>query len=149
MDNLEALIARVEGLTSPCRETDALIQIALTPDADCMIHPGGDGVGSSFGPMRAIDMEAWKRLAHGIDGAFYFNSLSAYTSQFGAARSLLPEHALGAVGDMEDGPFARICAPMPDGGFGGGYVESHAATVELALTLAALRAIASRSAKGG
>jgi hypothetical protein len=51
---------------------------------------------------------------------------------------------------MEDGPFARLCWPMPNGGYGGGYVEGHAGTGALSLLAAALRghAIAMEARQG-
>jgi hypothetical protein len=60
-----------------------------------------------------------------------------------AARMLIDARALWAVGSMEEGPFARLCWPQPDGGFTGGYFEGQAETVPLAICVAALRARAS------
>jgi hypothetical protein len=40
----------------------------------------------------------------------------------------LPEHTLWCVGDMEEGPFARLVLPQPNGGYVGGYVEGHGDT---------------------
>jgi hypothetical protein len=56
-----------------------------------------------------------------------------------AARELLAPHMLWAIGSMEEGPFARLCWPMPDGSYLGGYVEGHARGVALSLCAAALR----------
>lgn len=65
-----------------------------------------------------------------------------YVRSLDAAMTLVDPRALWAHGSMEDGPFARLCWPMPDGGFVGGYHEAFAATVPLATCAAALRAIA-------
>lgn len=65
--------------------------------------------------------------------------LSAYAFE-SAAMTLVDERALWATGSMEDGPFARLCWPMPDGSFLNGYFESKAATPALALCAAALKA---------
>jgi hypothetical protein len=45
----------------------------------------------------------------------------------------MPAGTLWCVGSMEDGPFARLCWPMPDGGYTGGYVEAEANTPAAAL----------------
>jgi hypothetical protein len=44
------------------------------------------------------------------------------------ALAALPKHTLWCVGSMEDGPFARLVLPQPDGGYGGGYVEAYGDT---------------------
>lgn len=56
-----------------------------------------------------------------------------------AIAMLLDPRALWAIGSMEEGPFARVCWPMPDGGYAGGYQEAKAATVPIALCIANLR----------
>lgn len=68
-----------------------------------------------------------------------------------AAKMLVDPRALWAVGSMEEGPFARLCWPMPCGGFVGGYVEGQADTVDLSLCAAALRghAIATEARRAG
>lgn len=45
----------------------------------------------------------------------------------------LPKFTLWAVGSMEDGPFARLCWPMPNGSYVGGYVQTTGETVAEAL----------------
>lgn len=63
------------------------------------------------------------------------------TGEIHDAKHLLATRTLWAVGDMEEGPFARLCWPQPDGGYSGGYVEVvGAANPALALCAAALRA---------
>lgn len=57
-----------------------------------------------------------------------------------AVMMLVDPRALWAVGSMEEGPFARLCWPMPDGGYAGGYQDATAATGSLALCIAALKA---------
>jgi hypothetical protein len=61
---------------------------------------------------------------------------------------LVDPKALWAHGSMEEGPFARLCWPMPNGGFVGGYFEAKAATVPLATCAAALRARAHGGSHG-
>jgi hypothetical protein len=71
--------------------------------------------------------------------------LPYYTASLDAAKSLVDPRALWAIGSMEEGPFCRLCWPMPDGGFTGGYFEGQAETVPLSICSAALRARASMS----
>jgi hypothetical protein len=40
----------------------------------------------------------------------------------------LPDHTLWCVGSMEEGPFARLILPNPDGSYTGGYREAFAET---------------------
>jgi len=56
-----------------------------------------------------------------------------------AAIALLPEGARWAIGDMGEGPFARLCWPMPDGSHIGGNIGARGATLALALATAAMR----------
>jgi hypothetical protein len=69
-----------------------------------------------------------------------FNELMESGGWIDAARELLAPHTLWCVGSMEEGPFARIVWPQPDGGYSGGYYESTAPTAALALCAAALKA---------
>lgn len=70
-----------------------------------------------------------------------------FTASLDAAMTLVDSHALWAHGRMEEGPFARLCWPMPNGGYVGGYFEAKAKTVPLAICAAALRAKAALSGK--
>jgi len=54
--------------------------------------------------------------------------------------SLVPDRAMWSLANMEDGPFAQVIRPMPDGGYVGGLVSANAPTPALALCAAALRA---------
>lgn len=95
---------------------------------------GGDGVGPYSEPYKE-----WGRITEPLEtminaGAF-----------LNAAKAFLVPHTLWAVGSMEDGPFARLCWPMADGTYSGGYFEATAATAELALLAAALKARASQA----
>lgn len=72
----------------------------------------------------------WRRFDMMLDA-------QAWTS---AAEMLLDPLALYAVGSMEDGPFARVIWPQPDGSYVGGYFEATAAHPSLALLAAILRA---------
>ena len=69
-----------------------------------------------------------------------FNEIMEAGAWLDAARELLAPHTLWAVGSMEDGPFARVCWPQPDGGYSGGYFEATAPSAALALCAAALKA---------
>lgn len=90
-------------------------------------------------PDSAINEEIAKAVGHMIYDRTYY-VCPHYLSSLDDAQSLLDGRALWAVGSMEDGPFARLCWPMPDGGFSGGYFEVKAAAPEFALVAAALRA---------
>jgi hypothetical protein len=63
------------------------------------------------------------------------------------ALSDLPHGTLWCVGSMEDGPFARIVWPQPDGGYSGGYREATGETAAEALRFAAASASVGRNAE--
>lgn len=63
-----------------------------------------------------------------------------YTTSLDAALTLVEPGGLWVAGFMDMGAFARYCAPMPDGGYVGGYQEIYAATPALALAIVALKA---------
>lgn len=71
-----------------------------------------------------------------------------YTASIDAALTLKAPHTLWATGSMEEGPFARICWPQPDGSYLGGYFEAKAATPALALVAAICRARAEGGVDG-
>lgn len=48
----------------------------------------------------------------------------------------MPHGTLWAVGIMEDGPFARVVLPQPNGGYTGGYSEAYAECPAEALRIA-------------
>jgi hypothetical protein len=48
--------------------------------------------------------------------------------RLGLVLARLPDHTLWCVGSMEDGPFARLVVPNPDGSYSGGYREGFAET---------------------
>jgi hypothetical protein len=98
------------------------------------------------GAFEAIHGEKPERVpggSHALDewlrrfNPFYrFVNAGAFLS---AAKSLLDIRALWAVGEMEEGPFARVCWPMPCGGYFGGYVEGQGVTGAMSLIAAVLR----------
>jgi hypothetical protein len=92
--------------------------------------------------------DEWSGLLVRGDG-FARNSFCArqYTASLDAAMDLVEPRALWAQGSMEEGPFARLCWPLPDGSYVGGYYEATAATVPLAMCAAALRARAAAEAR--
>lgn len=47
-----------------------------------------------------------------------------YYQELVLALDEMPQHTLWAIGNMEEGPFARLILPNPDGTYTGGYVES-------------------------
>lgn len=120
MTDLSELIARVEAATGPDREIDRAIKEAFGHDWD---------YSADWDYWDAIKREKASRPVAKL-----------YTGSLDAAMTLVDPRALWAHGSMEDGPFARLCWPQPNGGFVGGYVEANAATVPLAICLAALSA---------
>lgn len=136
-DELQALAARVEALTGPCRETDALIAAALR-------------IGTEH--AWAHNYPAWQGRD---DGRVYLENggpsfaAARYTASLDAAMTLVPVLAfwrLGHDGEGEDpGLFKSHILSWTDG-----TVRSQrnsiaiAATPALALTAAALRALASK-----
>ncbi len=119
---------RIESLTGPSREMDAELELLVRGDGwriqtDCEPFPD----------------EVREGRIQEIRGCGWIEA-KAYTASLDAAMTLVDPRALWAHGSMEDGPFARLCWPQPDGSFVGGYVEAFAATVPLAICAAALRA---------
>ena len=118
-DELLALAERVEALTGPDREVDAAIAQA---------------VGAEHGPRETVYYES--RSVHYID-----EIAPAYTASLDAAMSLVPEgwrwHSY--YWPRKDGPrLMSLVTNRPHAGIAHGK----AATPALALTAAALRAIA-------
>lgn len=154
---LTELVERLEKATGPDRELDALIFIHVNGWSVWRSKhgywqfdgPGGsanDVCWSNYGSMPPkFDPDTGKKNP-AYDEIPYTQFASArdvpeYTSSLDAARSLMPTHTLWASGLMEDGPFCRVIAPMPNGGYVGGYSEAvGAATVEIATAIAALKA---------
>lgn len=66
--------------------------------------------------------------------------LPHFLTDFDDARSIMPPGSLWCVGDMEDGPFARVLKPNADGSFIGPEFFSVGKTVEVALFLASMKA---------
>lgn len=144
---LLALAARVEAANGPDRELDCLIQVAVTPDAKCMTHPGHGTVGSSFGVMRDIDFDVWRQHRSGVLGPFYYGEPPAYTASSDAAMSLISEAdastaifwKVGNDGEGGDPSLFRatvlVCTI-----FASATYSAVADTPALALTAASLRA---------
>lgn len=132
------LADRCEAATEPATEFDALIWSLCDND--------GIALTAEYGaPEKAVGI---KYGSSGFDGREPIWKLGSYrgpryTASLDAAMMLLPAHTLWCVGGMEDGPFARIVVPNPNGGYAGGYLQTSAATPVLAICAAALRAIAS------
>lgn len=140
MTDLPSLIERLEQATGPSDELDCRICFAVFPDQLIMVD--GGSVGPNRRPAEYIaakdfpldNWTDWKSLR------LHFEDGKPFTHSLDAARTMLRKGTLWVVGDMEDGPFARLVIPQPDGGYVGGYVEAKAKTTELALCIAALRA---------
>lgn len=125
--------------------TDLLVIAAM-----CEADPGPNGTFEREDEMRKIDGEIYCAIydPNGTDKngyAFEFRThgvtrddVPFYTDSLGSALGVAPKGTMWAAGSMEDGPFARLLPPLPDGKWG--YVETRASTVTLALVAAALRA---------
>lgn len=118
--DLLELAERCERATGPGRELDCAI-------------------GRLAGAAKEQPDGTW--MTYHKDGYAHSINPPAYTASLDAAMTLVDPRALWAHGSMEEGPFARLCWPMPNGGFVGGYVEASAASVPLAICAAALRAL--------
>jgi hypothetical protein len=114
-----ALAERAEKAEGPDREFDRLIAFV---------------VGHKHGRIGE-----WAN-SHNGDYVVIEECAAAYTASIDAALTLKAPHTLWATGSMEEGPFARLCWPQPDGSYLGGYFEAKAATPALALVAACLRA---------
>ena len=91
------------------------------------------------GPDRNVDAEIYHTIKQGV-GCGSTHDAPLFTASIDAAITLLDKHALWAVGNMEDGSFARLCWPQPDGSFLDGYYNATATTPAIALCIAALKA---------
>ena len=116
MDSLEQLAQRVEALTGPCRETDALVEASLGIVPDGSVRCKGGWI---------------------IDGSAVASP--KYTASLDAAMTLVPEGWSWDISTRPDSSGGVVYLHSPDrtkwrdtGGF--------AATPELALCAAALRA---------
>jgi hypothetical protein len=127
----ETLLALAERCESADRELDFLIAEAISDDKDHWL-------GCRVRQERWYEMSDYK--AGDPTPVRWEWSQPAFTASLDAAMTLIDPRALWATGSMEDGPFARLCWPMPGGTFVGGYIEATAATVPLAICAAALRA---------
>ena len=114
-EEMLALATRCERASGP----DDAIDLAI---AELGYHSGGL-FGVNYDPRLWVERYCWEPTAS-IDSAMV----------------LVDARALWAHGSMEEGPFARLCWPMPDGSYLNGYHEARAATVPLSICAAALRA---------
>jgi hypothetical protein len=139
MTDLSALADEIERLDGPSREMDARICAAFGISID---QPNTDGLlGDRW--VRVSDDELrveFGTFYEGENHCIASRKPLPVTASLDAALTLLDPRAMWAVVKMEEGPLARLCWPQPNGGFLGGYIESRAATPELALCAAALRA---------
>jgi hypothetical protein len=136
---LLALADRCEAATGSDRELDALIWCAMQGVRYISHNPTYAGHGE--GDDTQVEYVEPPKRTRRVSGKSRPHA-KPFTASLDAAMTLVDPRALWAHGSMEDGPFARLCWPMPDGGFVGGYHEAFAATVPLATCAASLRAIA-------
>jgi len=131
MSELLELAARVEALTGPCRETDGAVAIASGlyvrekrgRDRQEWFYPTGP--------------QGWRRTIHSVG----YERLPDFTGSLDAARSLVPE---GWTYEANQGPSGQPhiwhLLTIKSGDVRYTRVSGRAATLELALTVAALRA---------
>jgi hypothetical protein len=127
-ETLRSLAEQVEALNGPCRETDALISVAVKPENNARVC-------DMFDNGRLFVLEGGEDDRH-------FDSLRpipAYTRSLDDAMSLVPERWRESYQRREDGSCISWCHPPMGiervGQFG------DAATPAIALTAASLRAI--------
>ncbi len=144
---LVGLAERVEALAGPCRETDALIWEIVAPDEWAVF------VAQNRAMMPKARLEADKLATLAARAKA---SAPRFTASLDAAMTLVPEGLRLQIGEWDDekhlrprGPWQAILTkPGCSSGFGDmlGFRCEHAATPALALTAAALRAIAAHLA---
>ncbi len=136
-DSLDGLIERVERCTGPDRELDYAIAVFGRP---------GELI-RRYGYKREPGDDGWYSITPPIAGAERISPPQPYTDSIDAALHLARDHLGGAtmwsVCEMEEGPFAQLIRPMPDGGYVGGVTGSYGNSAPLAIILAALRALQS------
>ncbi len=126
-DDLQRLVERIEAAKSDDPELFWEAQRIVNPEPSTIWKNEQREV---WTPEYAAYIALGHRFGELIDAGAYLD----------AAMTLVDPRALWAHGSMEDGPFARLCWPQPDGTFSGGYVEAHCNTVPLSIVCAALRA---------
>ncbi|CAB4140060.1 hypothetical protein UFOVP407_16 [uncultured Caudovirales phage] len=125
------LIERIEALQGPCRETDGLIQIALTPDQRVIIghKPGRFPQEEIYGTYTDL----LGAIKDGADRAEYINA-PRYTASLDAAMMLVPSIANTNINIGPSGVHVvKIVCPHGEG-------VGIAATPALALAAACLKA---------
>lgn len=140
---IKSLIERIEKSEGADREIDALIYHDLL--GFCRhARKVKTGAQSDTG-FDCLDCgaDSWgnkSRKGGYPAGQGLHDSAPRYTASIDAAMTLVEPRALWAHGSMEDGPFARICWPRPDGTFTDSYFETNCATVPLSICACALEA---------
>jgi hypothetical protein len=126
---LLALADRVQALTGPCRETDSAVSIALFPDQHALVD------------LVRGQMSSWWAM---------INCITRYTASLDAAMTLVPEWWSYQAWQGPSGrPHEWLLRTIRDGDKCYTEVNSKAATPAIALTAAALRAIAAQMPDGG
>ena len=128
-EQFEALALRCEQATGPDRELDLVVWSLCVPG---VTRKHTSYFHKASGSEYVIDetRDATGRLI----------IVPAYSASLDAALTLVPVKSMWSVCDMEEGPFAQVIRPMPDGGYVGGLTSSHGRAPAPALCAAALRA---------
>ena len=135
---MKDLIERIEAALGPDREIDCRIAHSID-----WRHPS-ERLGGEPESCRTY-VQHWLMIKDDEPDFTHpdrckWSVIPDYSASIDAAMTLVDPRALWAHGNMEEGPFARLCWPQPDGTFGGGYVEANCATVPLSIVCAALKA---------
>lgn len=121
----------------PDRKLDAIMLAAVDWKEDGWEE--GDRTIREMVLQRGADYMA-SRMTEGMS---IWRNWPRLTSSLDAVIACIDPRALRAYGTMEEGPFARLCWPMPDGGYTGGYIEEMGLASEpLALCAAWMTALA-------
>jgi hypothetical protein len=142
-DDLIALAERVEALEGPCRETDALVRLAVYAPFDAVMEQSP--INGLWCIYHGVDRVGRPRLWEGPGRGAH------YTASLDAAMTLVPddlECELTRVSPSRDPRFGRFQVRISlfryedDPEELGALATANAATLALAITAAALRALA-------
>lgn len=142
MTDLNDLAARVEALTGPDREVDALICVAVNAGS----LPGAQKEMSEDPTVYSLGY-----VRHRFEGRLSLRESRRYTASIDAAMTLVPEgytFAVGAGDTVTEGPWAWCCEPDEFAVSVHSDEFCKAATPALALTAATLRARSQQGENG-
>lgn len=145
-DEVQALLERVMAATGPDQDIDAEIALAACSEvAGWVRHPNWAAMDPKVKSLRAelwLSEEgflAWRDHNENVASVM----APPYTSSIDAILALIEKELPAVMWSaciMEEGPYAQVLRPMPNGGYVGGLTQSSAATVPLALCAAFLSA---------